>query len=316
MNAFSWSRLSARMLSARAIYAAETGDMDTALDSIGMTLRLGEVMCEQPDTISYLVGMAIRGIGIGTGRTLIEYSYLTQADELDRLSSIFERSNTGDIVFCNWTDALIWDSWILAFPPESQALGDWLAMNRPMATSDVAELGLGMASYYGYKRTFIGDADRLRKRVMALKIAHAMTEPLINGIRAMREEAYDGSLLSALFILSDKTSLSYDAGLIGLEARERASLRTAATAARVAAWRAERGRLPTEEEYAAEIRSLPDPYGGKPLRYAVTETGFRVYAVGPNGIDDGGESERGDGAEKDDVGTEISFAEAGGSDGN
>jgi hypothetical protein len=39
------------------------------------------------------------------------------------------------------------------------------------------------------------------------------------------------------------------------------------------------------------LERLPDdPFSGKPLVYRLTDEGFRLYSVGPNGVDDGGKS--------------------------
>jgi hypothetical protein len=81
-----------------------------------------------------------------------------------------------------------------------------------------------------------------------------------------------------------------------------------ATAARVVIWKTEHGRLPEMDEYAREIRVLKDPFDGEPLRYAAVDGGFRVYSVGPNGVDNGGEHESD--AEIDDVAVRIRLPDA------
>ncbi|MCX7424248.1 MAG: hypothetical protein NTW96_01205 [Planctomycetia bacterium] len=44
------------------------------------------------------------------------------------------------------------------------------------------------------------------------------------------------------------------------------------------------------------LERLPDdPFSGKPLVYRLTDEGFRLYSVGPNGVDDGGKSFEDDG---------------------
>jgi len=35
-----------------------------------------------------------------------------------------------------------------------------------------------------------------------------------------------------------------------------------------------------------------DPFTGQPLRFRKLETGYVVYSVGENGVDDGGEEEK------------------------
>jgi hypothetical protein len=60
-------------------------------------------------------------------------------------------------------------------------------------------------------------------------------------------------------------------------------------------YQAKHGKLPGKLDALAPdfVDSLPpDPFSGKPLLYRATDDGFVLYAVGENGQDDGGQTDR------------------------
>jgi hypothetical protein len=76
--------------------------------------------------------------------------------------------------------------------------------------------------------------------------------------------------------------------------RQRARLRCAAVACAAERYRQAEGRWPDRladlvPTYAADLP--PGPYDGGPLRYARRDGGVVVYAVGPDGLDNGGKLE-------------------------
>jgi hypothetical protein len=42
---------------------------------------------------------------------------------------------------------------------------------------------------------------------------------------------------------------------------------------------------------APETLDVPDPFTGRTMQYRRTATGFRIFSVGPNGVDDGGKED-------------------------
>ena len=61
----------------------------------------------------------------------------------------------------------------------------------------------------------------------------------------------------------------------------------------LAAYRADKGKYPAKlDELAPDyLRSVPnDLYSGQPMIYRLMDTGYLLYSVGLNGIDDGGRS--------------------------
>ncbi len=75
-------------------------------------------------------------------------------------------------------------------------------------------------------------------------------------------------------------------------ASQHAYLRSSLTALAVERWRlANDGKIPTSLDVLIPtyLEQLPDdPFNGQPLHFKCTETGYTIYSVGENGIDDGG----------------------------
>ena len=72
----------------------------------------------------------------------------------------------------------------------------------------------------------------------------------------------------------------------------------------LANYRDEHGKYPRTlaDLVPGELERLPnDPFSGKPLVYRLTDEGFRLYSVGPNGVDDGRKSGGNGDGEGDDV---------------
>jgi hypothetical protein len=79
--------------------------------------------------------------------------------------------------------------------------------------------------------------------------------------------------------------------------RDHALLRSAIVAVAAERFRRRNGRWPAaidEVVQAGLIKAVPrDPFDGKPLRFKRTADGLIVYAIGPDGTDDGGALVRG-----------------------
>jgi type II secretory pathway pseudopilin PulG len=74
-------------------------------------------------------------------------------------------------------------------------------------------------------------------------------------------------------------------------ARSQAILQAADAGIAVEQYRREHGALPNSLADLApkHLAAVPvDPYTGQPMFYKVTPEGFAIYAVGKNGVDDGG----------------------------
>jgi hypothetical protein len=63
-------------------------------------------------------------------------------------------------------------------------------------------------------------------------------------------------------------------------------------AARIKAFEQQNGSLPESLDVFGEADFTVDPFTGARFRYERTDGGFRIYSVGPNGVDDGGVHDR------------------------
>jgi hypothetical protein len=89
------------------------------------------------------------------------------------------------------------------------------------------------------------------------------------------------------------------------ESRDHAYYRLLTIELALADYRDRNGKYPQTlaDLVPGELETLPaDPFTGKPLVYRSTDDGFRLYSVGPNGVDDGGQSCENDDNEGDDIG--------------
>jgi hypothetical protein len=79
------------------------------------------------------------------------------------------------------------------------------------------------------------------------------------------------------------------------QAQHEAGIRTARTALAIELYRADHGgEKPTNlnDLVPAYLKEIPrDPFDGKPLRYRITERGYAVYSIGPDGKDDDGKKQ-------------------------
>ncbi len=295
-----------------ALNAGVNGDEATAVEAIRLRLRLGERLDDQPGDRAMAFSDNLRTGAAELSRELIEVSFRKDPAALERLAELLEGSEPGDVGRMTWTMVLLLEE-LYGVLLSGDLIRDELANNPFNSPSTAASFVTGAAWITAYRHSYLGDNDRLRAREMAARAAEISDGPLGEMIRELQTRQEDRSLIASLYILSGG---SFDlAQPLTREADLRGRLRTAAAAARVMAWRAERGRLPTVEEFAREIPALPDPYDGERLRYVVMESGFRVHTVGENGIDEGGEwgpgplLDHGRAQPFDDVGTEILIRE-------
>lgn len=87
------ARMAARFLSECAIFRAEKGDLDGALDCIETALWVGEVQNGTPATVGYLVSSAIHGIELKAVRYLM-HRYRFNERQLNRIREMFKNQES------------------------------------------------------------------------------------------------------------------------------------------------------------------------------------------------------------------------------
>lgn len=282
LEQFAKVRNAGRLLVVSAMCAAESVDVADAIDSLETALLLGERYGQQ-SLLCYFAGGAVLGIGTSGAQSMIERDWLKSDSEFDMLSTLLDKAQPGDFAYAHWTENL----WAEAYAD----FGDSIMENAGQAIVDETafDAAMEMANYLVYRLTFRNEVHALNMRKELVRIPDSSRLPLNDAARDIvgRFESQAGSEQSdesesALLV----NNLAFR--MVMIEGQYRSTLRAMATAVRVAKFRKTFGRLPDEVEYQEIVNPSRDPMNGEALRYRVTDDGFKVYSVGPNGRDDGG----------------------------
>lgn len=267
----------ARIFALRALILGDAGDVDAAIDAIEDVFLLGAVEQSQPTYISYLVGVAISGIGTAYVETLLE-SVTLNDEQLLHLSDVVR-----------WAKA--------RHNPIHSLLGDyilaehWIDKIRDTALADFMgdPLSLMMDNAYVLAGLEAHDARAYRQSLDSYLELFQM--PLSEALG--REKTLNTPSYYSFFPMGEMR----ESGMIGrsgvgfIFARYQVLYNAILTSLQVERYRQEEGVLPkTLKELLPEyFDELPaDPYSEGPLRFRVVSESYVVYSVGSNRIDDGG----------------------------
>jgi len=275
-------RNAGRLLYVQALCAAETGDIDTAIDSVRTLVSLGDRYAQQPTRLPYLVGVAVMGLGTGVSRVLIERQRITDKAHFEAFSEFFDRTTFGDIASVEWGEGL----WAQQYQS-----------NHDLGLEDVRK-DLVNESYFGglaaigkfaiYLYSFVSDVDALEMWKRIRLIPELAREPLREGLMRAKLISLPTGPFSDRYALTNELLLDDITSDIQIQGHCQSYMRATATAFRVAKFYSEYKRLPNADEYVNVVKPSRDPMDGAALRYRATDDGFIVYSVGPNGADDGG----------------------------
>ena len=291
----------ARLLALEAIERAESGKPGEAADAIVAALRLGRALQNEPMLISGLVRIASDGIAIGHAQRWasrarpspealrrVEAALLGEADT-KYLAKVMASER------CFGID--IYQSYVLEGRGAAE-LGEAFGGAMPHLLRPVLKpyVKADMIAYVDIMNEFVSAARK------------PYPECYIRGAQVGKslEKRIPGLFPVARMILPAL-------GRIFIEGqRHMARVESARTALAALRYRARHARLPArlQDLVPGFIEAVPpDPFTGKPLRYRKTREGFVVYAVGEDGRDDGGQTERREGKPPD-VGFRVRWPKA------
>jgi hypothetical protein len=263
-------RGAARLLSLEARVHAHRRNTDGVVESLKSLLAAGHALEHEPIFVSQLVRMAITGMAISDLVELLPHGDFTedQLVELSRRLARYEQS-PGLTTALRGERVLGMD----AIRHPGKAGSD---MPRVAFTNDnlVFYLELLNQAVDASKRPFpeaLDDAAKLR------------------GV--LRDKIGRGGLQKVRYAAAAMLAPSLDAAF-GSAARDTASVRMAQTLIAAERFRRREGRFPgnVNELVPAFLSSVPlDPGDGQPLRLASSESECKIYSVGRNRIDDGGQ---------------------------
>ncbi len=269
-NLGGWTRNAARLLAVRALYAGESGDTKAAIESIAEILRLGDFTAHQPSMITYLIGHAVLQLGYGATVTLIERGHDVSPEELTRLEFVVAAVSVGDLLYAYWADVLTAEQYLRTPILDSRTILKEIKKD-PDSTLDFQFFSFLVDYLKLY--TFLADVDEYNERRIAQRLARDL-----NDSPRMRRELNRFS-----DPIGDRSFLKLMIGPLAL-ARQRCAI----LALRLARFSTETGRMPSAEEFQSIADDLRDPFSDAQMRFRTVETGFVVYSIGMNGVDDGG----------------------------
>ncbi len=295
-------RQGARLLALEAIERTEAGDADKAAESLVAALRLGRALKDEPVLISGLVRVASDAIaarqverwasrGGPSAKALerVETALRAEADP-----KLMHRLIIGERCF----GMNIYQTHVLD----------------PAKLDELAQIGGDMPA---------GPLVRLIPRAYFKSDMVAYIDIMSEYVAAGRRP-YPQSLIQAGRVgknLDQRIPRYYIISRMILPAlgrmfiegqRHMARLESARTGLAALRYRAKNGRLPEKLDALAPgfVNAVPvDPFNGKPLLYRKGADGFVIYAVGDNGRDDGGQTER-QGGKGPDIGFRVRWPKA------
>lgn len=275
----------ARACATRAVVAAEEGSSAESMEALQDLLRVRQWILEEPLLISALVGFAADEIGLRATRDCIARVRFTDAELAGYAAQIrtiaathvLQRALVGELA-CG----------LGAFTGPPSAL---VGIGGPSGGSSAwPSIGIGLyrasglaAADEAYYLRFMGDfIDSTSQPYPAsLDAAHRLQQELDQrtGLHN-RTKIFSQMLLPALMNSATRN------------AEDQAHLRILLTALAI-----ERHSRQHQEQPPASLATLIpallpeiplDPFDGKPLRYSVLATGYRIHSIGPDRKDDNG----------------------------
>jgi len=273
-------RQGARLLHVEGVLRIEEGRGGEAARSVIDTVKLSRALSKEPLLISSLVRIASLSIGRANLERVLSRMTLSDAD-LAALSKAFEAAEEPEA----WSRGMVGErcKGIAILQSPRQAIGMNLGETVNISPWMIPALRLS----WMLKREEIRYLDVMGKTVdlaqmPAVERAQALNSGLLEELESKHHGIFAAVLLPAL-----SRATTEDTKCV-------ARLRTARAALAVERYRLKYGRLP--ESVKALVpeflpQSIADPFDGQPLRYLRQETGYIVYSVGEDGVDDQGTEE-------------------------
>ncbi len=255
-----------------ALYYAQQGQSQQAYDHIRDGIRLCESMSREPFLIDHLVQIAIAALSAGTTEDCLKYTSFS-TEQLQDLQDQFSKLQ-GQL---GYKAALAGE---LCYQLEYYAD----PYNPGTAMANTAQTRLFRMSGL-FERNILQSIESTQK-LMAV-------DELPVGQRVSRAEAIDQEVddLSFLYFLT-KIGTPSLSRVYKINLRVRSGIDSMITGLAIERYRLAEKKLPETLEdlvpgYLPEV--YVDPFDGKPLKYRQDYPGYRVWGVGEDGIDNGGQ---------------------------
>ncbi len=277
------------LLRLEAFHHLSAGRKSEALRSVAISFQTADTLSHEPLMISYLVRNACLAVSCGTLEKLLQRSEFSPADLL-RLEEVLTISEARTDVrrMLQGERAFICGSW--QEPVSKYYTNAFFAPSTPF---DTWPQPLQVYAWRVYEQSGYKEADLLNFLGVSDELLDAASLSPSEAISAAQniEQRLSAPAKPSLDMISTCYSISILGPVFKRHASIKAHFRTAQTALAIERFRMENQRLPQSlgELIPQYLSSSPlDPFTEAPLLYRITATGFRVYSVGENALDDGG----------------------------
>lgn len=255
-----------------ALYYAQQGQNQQAYDHIQDSIHLCESMSREPFLIDHLVQISLAALSAGNTEDCLKYTSFS-VEQLQDLQSRFERLRGKFDIKEVFAGEICYQLEYYADP-----------YNPGTAMANTAQTRLFRASGL-FERNILRSIESIQK-LMAV-------DELPIGQRVPRAEAIEQELddLSFLYFLT-KIGTPSLSRVYKINLRVRSGIDGIITVLAIERYRLAEKKLPETLEdlvpaYLSEV--YVDPFDGKPLKYRQDDPGYRVWGVGEDGIDNGGQ---------------------------
>ena len=269
-----------RLLGVEATVHAENGDSEASVNSLICGLNIADSLSNAPLLVCQLVRMASQDLIISTLEhtvNIIDFND-EQLAQLSKTTADTQRlSGISYGLMGELCDAI---SEFENYSPYVSLYGEKIPFSNRFLVSIYRGLGLNKSDVIIY-------LDILNKIIEAGKL------PLHERQEAAKKIQNEIANISKIHLVLKTTAPAYPQ-FISRELTDISKLRAAQTALAVQRYRLKNGKLPDSlsnlvPEYFESVPS--DPFDGKELRYKKLDSGFVIYSIDKDLIDDGGQEE-------------------------
>jgi hypothetical protein len=275
----------ARLLQAEVVVAVADGDLRRATDAVKTMLAISRSLSSEPLLISQLVAHATDGIAFGATDYLMNRVTLTDA-QLAELGAAFLRSEDPNSLYV----ALVGER--ATFASVAKDPYAYLStVGGPTPSSSVSqsaqELGWGFVRMTGFfERDFGFGVDVLTTNIAFAKLPDPDRFSSRTNWSAVETRIHEGRYFLSGILLPALGKAVYR------DTEDRTKARIAQIVLAIERYRlAHANRLPENVDALVPTyltAHLSDPFDGRPLRFKPRESGYVIYSVGPDTVDDGG----------------------------
>jgi hypothetical protein len=284
----------AALLQYDALLRSHDGDADGAVRSVRAAFNAGRSLRDEPFVLAQLVRLNCRQVAVvALERTLAQAE--PSADALAPLQQALEEDEAENLLLVLARDTRAGSDAVLEAGGDPASLRDF-AFGFPYPVSPADRVALHLPDSTKGQRAAL--LRHLNQVVEAAKLPEEQQDAALD---RLAEDARRGTLYLRLIAPSVANSR---AACRGSSAR----LRCAVLAVAAERYRLEHGAWPESPDalvQAGLLKKVPrDPFDGRPLRWRRLDDGRVIYAVGPDGKEDGSTVNRG---KADTDGAEVGF---------